>query len=83
MRHTQSCTMAEFVWLHIHLDNLQQRLFIQNIRSHMSHIHTQTLTHARTHAPTHAPTHTHTHTHSLARTHTHTHTHTHTRCPNK
>ena len=64
MRYTQSCTMAEFVWLHIHLDNLQLRLVIQSIRSHMSHIHTQT----RTHAPTHSHTHTHTHT----RSHTHT-----------
>ena len=67
MRHTQTCTMAEFVWLHIHLDNLQLRLFIQNIRSHTSHSRTHTYGHSRTHPHSHA----------------HTNTHTHTRRPNK
>ena len=78
MHRTQTCTMAEFVWLHIHLENLQLRLFIQNIRSHTSHIHSPTVhTHLRTHALTHAHTRALTHTHSRARTHTHTHTHIH------
>ena len=78
MHRTQTCTMAEFVWLHIHLENLQLRLlvyyttyyFIQNIRSHTSHIHSPTVhTHLRTHALTHTPT--------RALTHTLTHTHIH------
>ena len=70
MHRTQTCTMAEFVWLHIHLENLQLRLFIQNIRSHTSHIHSLTVhTHLRTHALTH--------THTGALTHTLTHTHIH------
>ena len=73
MHRTQACTMAEFVWLHIHLENLQPRLFIQNIRSH---IHSPTV-------PTHLRTHALTHTHTRAHTHTPAHTHTHTRRPNK
>ena len=85
MHRTQTCTMAEFVWLHIHLENLQLRLFIQNIRSHTSHIHSPTvhthlrthaLTHTHTRALTHTLTHTHTHTHSRAHSHTRTHTYT-------
>ena len=75
MHRTQTCTMAEFVWLHIHLENLQLRLFIQNIRSHTSHIHSPTVhTHLRRHT-LHMHTLAHSHTRSRARAHTHTHIH--------
>ena len=64
MHRTQTCTMAEFVWLHIHLDNLQLRLFIQNIRSHTSHIHTNTHPHTYTRTLTYAYTRSYAHTHT-------------------
>ena len=40
MHRTQTCTMAEFVWLHIHLENLQLRLFSYKTYVLTRHIYT-------------------------------------------
>ena len=68
MHRTQTCTMAEFVWLLIHLENLQLRLF-----SYKTYVHT----HAPTHTCTNTYTHTHLRTHALTHTHTRTYAHMH------
>ena len=82
MHRTQTCTMAEFVWLYTNHSSRQLVLRLIHTKhtfTHVTHTHTNTHphTHAHTHTHTHARTLTHPHTHIHTRTHPRTHIHTH------
>ena len=69
MHHTQTCTKAEFVWLHT-----QPYSYITYVHPRHTNMNTHIYTHARTHSHIHTCTHAHTHTLTHARTHPLTHT---------
>ena len=75
MHHTQTCTMAEFVWLYTKHSPRQSTTSNTpySYKTYVHICHTYTHKHSRL---THTLTHTHTHasTHTIARTHTHIHT---------